>query len=368
VRPPSVLQVVQPPDGGVAEHVLWLARGMRDRGWRVAVATGPDSRIAGRLADAGVDVHTLPLARAPHPRDLAAARGLRALDRRLRPDVVHAHSSKAGALVRAMLPRAGRLVYTPNCLPFLTRESSGRRAFYRAIEQALVPRSGAIVAVCKWEADATRRALRGTGERVHTIYNGVPAAGASAPDERLLAFADGRPLAGLVAVLREQKDPTLLVRAAARMAPEAGRVAIVGDGPMREAVDREIARLGVGDRVRLFDYGGAMGPHLAALDALVLPSRWEAFPIAILEAMDAGVPVVATRVGGVAEAVIDGVTGRVVAPGDEAALAAALEAVLGDADARARMGAAGAAMVRERFSLDAMIEAVAALYDRQRGG
>jgi glycosyltransferase involved in cell wall biosynthesis len=363
VARPSVLQVVQPPDGGLAEHVLWLASGLVTRGWSVAVATGPNSRIADRLARAGVDVHELPFRRAPHPADLAAARALRALDCRLAPDVVHAHSTKAGVLVRGALPHPSRLVYTPHCLAFLTREGRGRRALYRAVEQALVPRSGAIIAVCEWERRETRRRLLGSGKRLHMVHNGVPLSEPAAPDPRMTAFADGRPLAGLVAVLRAQKDPLLLVRAAACMAPEAGGVAIVGDGPLREAVVREIERLGVGDRVGVFGYCGAMGPHLAALDALVLPSAWEAFPIAILEAMQAGLPVVATSVGGVPEAVADGVTGRLVPTGDAEALAKALTQLLSDPDARSRMGAAGAAMVRERFALDPMIDATAAIYE-----
>ena len=332
----------------------------------MTVATGPDSRIAGPLAAADIDIETLPLQRAPHPRDLAAMRQLRAVDRRLRPDVVHAHSSKAGALVRAALPRPARLLYTPHCLAFLAREGRARSTAYRAVEQALVPRSAAIIAVSEWEASATRSRLRGATARVRTVHNGVPRTRPQSPDPQLQAFAGDRPLAGLVAVLREQKDPLLLVRAAARMAPDAGRVAIVGDGPLRGAVQGEIERLGIADRVALFGYGGAMGPHLAAIDLLVLPSAWESFPIGVLEAMETGLPVIATAVGGVPEAVIDGLNGRIVPPGDPEQLAAALTAMLGDADLRAAMGADGASRVRERFSLGTMVDAVAALYEERR--
>lgn len=343
--------------------MLWLASGLAERDWDVAVATGPDSRIAEPLARAGVDVHMLPLRRAPGPRDLAAARALRDLDRRLAPDVVHAHSSKAGLLVRGALPRPSRTVYTPHCPAFLTREGRGRQALYRLVEQALVPRSGAIVAVCEWERSETQLALRGSAKRLHTVHNGVPMAEPEAPDARMAAFAGGRPLAGLVAVLRAQKDPLLLVRAAARMAQLSGRIAIVGDGPLRDAVAQAIDSLGVGDRVGLFPYSGSMGPHLAALDALVLTSAWEAFPIAILEAMQAGLPIVATSVGGVPEAVEDGVSGRLVPAGDADALASALSDLLSDPGARARMGAAGAAKVKQRFTLEPMIDATVAIYD-----
>ena len=149
----------------------------------------------------------------------------------------------------------------------------------------------------------------------------------------------GEPLAGLISVLRPQKDPLLAVRAAARLEPGRDRLAIVGNGELAEAVRSEIERLGVGERVRWFPFEGGVGRYLAALDVFVLPSAWEAFPISLLEAMACAVPVVATDVGGVGEAVEDGVTGRLVAPGDEAALAAALAELLGDGDLRGRMGA-----------------------------
>jgi glycosyltransferase involved in cell wall biosynthesis len=194
------------------------------------------------------------------------------------------------------------------------------------------------------------------------VHNGVGDIAAGSPDERLLAFARGRPLAGLVAVLRPQKDPLALVRAAGALAGERGCAAIVGDGALAGAVEAEIARSGLGDRVARFAYGGSMAPHLAALDVFVLPSAWEAFPIALLEAMQAGLPVLATRVGGVAEAVQDGVTGRLVDPGDDRALAAALAGLVADAPLRARMGAAARRVVAERYSLGAMVDGIEGVY------
>ena len=358
---PSVLHVLQPPDGGVAEHVLRLAAGLRAQGARVQVATGPDTRIAGALEAAGVPVHLVPMGRAPGVADLRAARALRALDRRVGPDLVHAHSSKAGALVRATLPGRRRLLYTPHCFAFLAGLGRGRAA-YRAVEQALVPRSAAIVAVCDWERREGARALRGTDGRLRVIRNGVPAPAPADPDPDLIEFKGDGALAGLVAVLRPQKDPLALVRAAARMPAGAGRVAIVGEGRLEAPVRDEIGRLGMAQRVRWFPYGGAPGPHLAALDVFVLPSAWEALPFAPLEAMARGLPVVATDVGGVGEAVRDGVTGRLVPPGDVGALAAALSELMGDADARRRLGRAGRDLVVREFAVERMVAETATLY------
>ncbi len=362
VSGPAVLQVVQPEDGGVAEHVLLLSRELGRRGWRVSAVVSPSSTIAAPLRAAGVTVHELAMGREPGRTDVRAARALRAIDRQERPRLVHAHSSKAGALVRLSLRGRRRLVYTPHCLAFAASFDTTRRLAYRAIEQLLVPRTGALVAVCDWERRLAVSELRGIAGRTRMIPNGVDRPDACEPAAELAEFAAGQPLAGMVSVLRPQKDPLLAVRAAARLAPARGRLAIVGNGDLAEAVRSEIERLGVGERVRWFPFEGGMGRYLAALDVFVLPSAWEAFPLSLLEAMACAVPVVATDVGGVAEAVENGVTGRLVGAGDEAALATALAELLDDADLRARLGAGAERAYADRFRVGPMVDSVEALY------
>jgi glycosyltransferase involved in cell wall biosynthesis len=359
-----VLEVLQPQDGGVAAHVLQLAVGLRARGWEVEVATPANSAIVGPLVDAGVPVHDLPLVREPGRSDLAAARALRALDRQRGYGLVHAHSSKAGALARAALPRRRRLLYTPHCFAFAAQFGGLKRLVYRAIEQAAVPRTGALVTVCDWERREAHR-LAGAARRVRRIEYGVTPCLGAAPDPELVMFKGDRPLAGMVSVLRPQKDPVLLVRAAARLLERGelpGRVAIVGNGPLEDEVREEIDRLGVAPEVAWFPYRGAVDPYLAALDLFVLPSAWEALPLSLLEAMSCGLPIVATAVGGTPEAVEDGLTGRVVPSGDEEALAGALRDVLANATLRNAMGEAGRTRYESRFRLDRMIEETAALY------
>jgi glycosyltransferase involved in cell wall biosynthesis len=311
-----------------------------------------------------VPVHDLPLVREPGRSDLAAARELRALDRQRGYGLVHAHSSKAGALIRAALPRRGRLLYTPHCFAFAARFGGAQRLVYRAIEQAAVPRTGALISVCGWERSEAER-LRGAARRVRQIEYGVTPCFGATPDPELVMFKGDRPLAGMVSVLRPQKDPLLLVRAAAQLLERGelpGRVAIVGNGPIEDEVRDEIERLGVAPDVAWFPYRGAVDPYLAALDLFVLPSAWEALPLSLLEAMSCGLPIVATAVGGTPEAVEDGLTGRVVPPGDEDALAGAVRDLLANATLREAMGEAGRARYESRFRLDRMVEDTAALY------
>jgi glycosyltransferase involved in cell wall biosynthesis len=347
----AVLEVLQPGDGGVAQHVLLLARGLRERGWDVEVAGSPDNRTRPALAEAGVPFHELPLVRGPGPADVPAARALRALDRGRRYAVVHGHSSKAGALVRATLSGARRrAVYTPHCFAFLA-DGYGPKLVYQAIEQALVLRSAAVVAVCEWERREALR-LRGSASRVRVIENGVDPCPTAEPDPALMSFKGNRPLAGMVAALRRQKDPLTAVRAAALLARDGrlpGRLAIVGDGELRGDAEREIERLGVGSDVRVFPFGGDVAPYLSALDLFVLPSAWEALPLGVLEAMSCSLPVLATRVGGVPEAVRDGQTGWLVPPRDQ--------------PRRRALGEAGRALWERRFSLRPMIERTEALYE-----
>jgi glycosyltransferase involved in cell wall biosynthesis len=362
-----VLQVLQPEDGGVAQHVLDLSLGLSERGWEVEVAAPARCTALPRLRAAGVPVYTVPLVRAPARADARALRALRALDGARRYELVHAHSSKAGAIARAALGPARRLVYTPHCFAFSFTADLRvvERAAYWAVEQLLIPRTAALIAVSEWEAEQASRALAGARSRVVTIHNGTaPCAGAD-PDPALRAFADDAPLAVLVSKLRPEKDPLALVRAAAALhaAGElSGRVAIVGDGELAAAVQEEIADSDLGEVVRWFPFGGAAAPYLAAADLLVVPSHWESLPITPLQAMACGVPVLATAVGGMPELLTDRVTGRLVPAGDGDALASALAELLADRGSLELIGAAGRDVIDRRFRLDTMIDRIALRY------
>jgi glycosyltransferase involved in cell wall biosynthesis len=355
-----VLHVLQPDDGGVRAHVSEVARGLRRRGWEVEVAAsqsaGPGSPFRRGLEAAGVVVHALPLRRAPGRDDVAAARGLRRLDATHRYDVVHAHSSKAGALVRLALPRRRRLVYTPHCFAFAAALGPARAAYW-AVEQALLARSGAVVACSEWERRLALRRLAGASRVVRRIRNGVPPCRAVEVHPALAAAP--RPVAGFLARLEPQKDPLALVRAAAA---HPGTVAIVGSGSLEDAVDREIAALGPAARVLRLPFEGPVERYLRGFDLYVLPSRWESLPIAVLEAMACGLPVLATDVGGTAEAVRDGVTGRLVAPGDSGALARALAQMSADPEALRRMGEAGRELAAGELSAERMVDDLETLY------
>lgn len=366
----SVLLAFEPPDGGVAEQVAQLALGLRAHGWAPALAGPRDAIIYPRAEAAGIPIHRLDWARDyGSPReDLRAARALRAHLRAARYDLLHVHAAKAGALGRIVgaLQRRTPVVYSPHCLPFVGDFGPLRRHGGALAERALAWLTDRLVCVCDHER---REALRAgiADDRLRVVHNGCAACVADTPADAATArFAAGGPLVAAVAVLREQKRLDLLLDAtpAILAADPRARVAIIGDGPLRERLGAHAAALGLDaePRFAFLPFGGSSARHLAAVDVFVLPSAWEGLAIGLLEALACGVPTVATAVGGTPEAITPEV-GALVAPGDAAGLAGAVVALLADPERRRAMAAAGRRRHAERFGLDRMVAATAAVYD-----
>ena len=365
-----VLLAFEPPDGGVPEHVAHLALGLGDHGHEVEVAGPVRASTYDRLEEAGIPIHRMTLARGytrPH-RDLAALRGLVRVLRNGRYDLVHGHAAKAGTLAR-LAARAARLpaVYTPHCYPFAADTSAGWRALFTVAERALARVTAATICVCEDERRVAAAAGIRPAERLHVIHNGSEPCAPVDPDPALAAMRAGGPLAAAIAVMRRQKRIDVFLDAAplvlARV-PEA-RLVVVGEGPLSEDLHARAAGLGL-DRDARFAFLPFVGPsarYLRAIDVYVLSSAWEAFPIGVLEALACGVPQVATDVGGTRE-IVDEQTGMLVPPRDPAALADALVALLTDAPRRERLGRAARARHAERFGLERMVAATAALYER----
>jgi glycosyltransferase involved in cell wall biosynthesis len=369
---PRVLHVYEPPDGGVADSVLRLAEGLGAQGWESEVAGPPDSIFRAPIEATGTPFHPLPLRRgygAPHA-DARALRALTALVRRVAPDVLHAHSAKAGVLGRlAAVATRTPWAFSPQCFAYVGPVSPARKVFGTVVEGALGHLGrGTIVAVCDAERREALRHRSAPDRRIDVVYNSSPPCPYVAPDPDVLAFRGDGPLAACLAVLREQKALHVFLEAAPRIleqVPQA-RLAIIGDGPEQAALEARAAELGL-DRDERFAFFGFRAPPatgLLAMDVFVLPSAWEAFPIAVLEAMACGRPVVATDVGGTREAVVDGETGRMIPSYDAEAIVGAVVPLLRDGALRERMGAAGRARHAERFTVDVMARDMAAAYAR----
>jgi glycosyltransferase involved in cell wall biosynthesis len=219
------------------------------------------------------------------------------------------------------------------------------------------------VTVCVAERERAAGLAAGACEERTTvvIHNGVDPS-AAIPRQRHDA---GPPRIVTVGRLKAPKDPLTLVRALASLGAAPFEAVIVGDGPDRPSVEAELERLGLGPVARLVGERDDVLELLGGADIFVLSSRSEGLPLSILEAMSAGLPVVASRVGGVPELVLDGETGLLVPPGEPSSLAAAIERLLVDPALRNRLGAAGRARVEEYFDLDRCRSAHVELYRRE---
>ena len=257
-------------------------------------------------------------------------------------------------------------------------DPKGESPKYRRMRRWTAPLIDRYVAVSadlqNWLTD--RAGIRPS--KVVYIANGIDAAAfnvprvASEPRNLLADFAPpGSVLIGHVARLDMVKDQAGLISAFKFLCEEAGhphcRLIIVGEGAQREALERQIVQLGLVETVRLLGNRNDVAELLAECDVFVLSSIAEGMPVTLMEAMAAGLPVVATQVGGVASVVEDGVTGTLVRAGDPRIMAAALSSYVADETRRRQHGAAGRARVAAHFSLSAMIAGYVALYDELLG-
>ena len=358
-RPRIVLLVTLAETGGAQTYVSELVKGLAGE-YEVTVAAHGPGPLPKATAAAGADFVALRHVRRPvAPRDLLGVVELTLLLRRLRPQIVHASSSKAGVLGRIAARLAGVPVRVFTVHGWASSAHAGMWArLYRLAERAVRPLTTATICVCESERAAGLAAGACDARRTFVIHTGIDAT--SRPRAR-----PGEGVPAIVSVGRFQapKDAASLVRALALLGGE-HRAALVGDGPDRAAAVAEARRLGVEEAVVFEGERDDVPEILASSHIFVLSSRSEALPVSILEAMAAGLPVVATRVGGVPELVVDGETGLLVPAGDTRALADALQRLVDDPDLRARLGAAGRARVEEHFRLDSFLEAHRNLYGR----
>jgi glycosyltransferase involved in cell wall biosynthesis len=348
--------------GGAQTYVASLVPALVDRFDVVVAAHG-----AGPLRDAteAAGARFVPLRhvrRELGPHDLAGLAELVRLLRRYRPDILHASSSKAGVLGRlaGFLAGVPIRVFTVHGWAFAAYSGVAGR-IYRWADRLVRPLTTVTICVSEREREAGLLAGTCDPERTVVIPNAVDVAGtrpaARAARERPLIVAVGR--------LKAPKDFLTFVRALGRLPDDSFEALIVGDGPDRPRLEQEIAALGLVGRVRLAGERRDVPGLLARADVFALPSASEGMPVSVLEAMAAGLPVVASRVGGLPEQVVEGETGVLVAPGDADELAAALDRLLGDPGLRRRLGEAGRERAELAFDLVPFRRAHLELYSRE---
>lgn len=363
-----IVEIVTRADdlGGAEVHVRDLAAALAARGHEVLVLAGGDGVFTRELERAGVPC--LPI---PHlVKQISPAGDLRALGelistlRRIRPDIVAAHTAKAGFLGRlAAATLRIPAVFTPHGWAITDRISPAQGRIYRWAERLGAVFSERIINVCEFERQlALRHRIAGSG-KLAVVHNGM----ADIPAELRADPALSPPLLVMVARMARPKDHATLLQAMGRLRDLPWELELVGDGPLEGEVRHTVKRLELQDRVRLSGFRSDVSTRLAAAQVFVLSSRFEAFPYSTLEAMRAGLPVVASDTGGIPEAVVDSETGLLAPPGDPVRLEQCLRALIADAGLRRRMGDAGRRRFLTRFTFDRMVTATLALYKEAVG-
>lgn len=371
--------------GGAQENTLLTVEGLHHRhGDDVTLITGPAEGPEGDLFDRasrqGLKVECMPeLVRAIRPAtDLRAYKKLRAAIRRLRPEVVHTHSSKAGILGRAAAwdERVPLVVHTIHGLPFGPSESAARNRLYRTLERWAARRCHAIISVCDAMTEQALAAGVGRPEQYRTIYSGMDVdafLNPARPREdvrRELGLADDEVAFATVARLFERKGHDDILAAAPEILHRDPRVRFVfiGDGILRDRLIGETERLGIRDAFR---FVGLVPPDripelLNATDAVVHPSLREGLARVLPQALLVGRPAISYDVDGAREVVIPE-TGILLPPRDIPGLTAAILRLAGDPALRDAMGREGRARFARQFRQETMTDEIRSLYRERLG-
>ncbi len=321
---------------------------------------------AGRdLLDRAANVGATPVP-LPRPRDPSFARAIVSFLNQQPADVFHIHVGTGrenfdGA--RAARSAGVPAVIQTQHLPWLLSGRHKRERLFKALEPV-----DRVIMV----SEAQRRTYEHIGlapERIITVPNGIRVRGrvlSRSIARAALGIDPDRPLVLTIGRLVVMKGHCYLVAAMPELTTHFPDVvlAIIGSGHLQRELAEQAFSIGISDAVRLIGHRPDARTLLAAADVFVLPSRHEGMPLVLLEAMDAGLPVVATRVVGSEEVVVDGETGFLVLPEDPPALTDAIGRLLEDADMRERFGAAGRRRFLEHFTNDRMAAATAAVYER----
>lgn len=347
--------------GGAQVHVRDLAAALMEHGHEPVVLTGGSGPFTDALRDAGVDTISLkhlgvPIR--PH-RDALALGELCSRLHRLKPDLVSVHSSKAGILGRVAARVLGLpVIHTAHGWSFTPGIPKREATVYSWIERLAAPFASRIITVSEFDRRLALAHRLASADRVVTVHNGMPDI-----DPGLVADPARSPVRfAMVARFEPQKDHTTLFRALAGLEGP-WLLDLIGDGPLLPQAQLMARELGLAERVRFWGQRMDVAVRLAGVQVALLITNWEGFPRSILEAMRAGLPVVASGVGGVPESVRDGETGFVVPQGDVEGLRKRLQQLAADPELRLRMGRRGRQRYEGNFTLEHTVDKTLAVYD-----
>ena len=349
------------PIGGVQIHIKDLAAAVQARGDDVTVLTGGEGPFIEALRAQGTRTIVLQHLSVPiRPiQDVRAYREIRDAVTRLQPDLLAVHSAKATVLGRLVGRSLGiPVVVTAHGWTFTPGFPPLQAAVYRQVERLVGPLARKIIAVSEFDRRLALEARIVAEDRIITVHNGIP----DVPAKWWATPSKTPPRLIMIARLGAQKDHATLLRALAGLLDSPWELDLVGEGPLMGEVKSLAEALGLADRVHFLGQRMDVDQLIAGAQVGLLATNWEGFPLSILELMRAGLPVVASSVGGIGEAVRDGDTGYLVPRGDVEALRDRIARLLADPALRVRMGASGRARYEQEFTLERSVNNTIAVY------
>ncbi len=364
----SVLHVLEATEGGTRRWVETLLPRLQSKEQKhsllCSLKRDPTfDKVIVQFRQLGIDVWTLDMSRDIRLfEDFRGIRFLRRLFHEYPFDVIHSHSSKAGAVTRLAFCFGARppIVYSPHAFAFLTGGLKGW--FYRALERTQVPFTHSVMAVSRSEADEMQ-CLGYRDKSIELIPNAV---GWTDTTPKEASLSNERPLIGFISRFCNQKDPLAFLRACALLQARLPklRYALYGYGPLESSLREYAQQTGLDIALCTENRGHQMDHVLRELDIYVSTSRYEGLAFSLLDAMAHGKPIVATRVPGNIDVIIDGVNGLLVPPDDPQAVAEAVMRLIVDPSLATRLGRAAQSRVREEFSLETQLSYLSEFYLR----
>jgi glycosyltransferase involved in cell wall biosynthesis len=370
--------------GGPSLHVCYLTSELEHLGYETVLAAGRVGSGEGSMEYVARERQIEPLFIEELHRDIDplddvwAVRHVLKLIREFKPDILHTHTAKAGAVGRIAALRSGSdrpkaVVHTFHGHVLRGYFNPAVTATFRQVERRLARSTDALIAVSPEVRDDLVSFGIAPADRIEVVRLGLDldARTAVPPNARAeirtsLDIPENSFLVGWLGRMTEVKRVDDLLRSFARLRASGvdAHIALVGDGPLRDEMEALAGSLGVRDRCHFVGYRQDVGAFFAAFDTVALTSANEGTPVTLIEALAARVPVVSTDVGGVSDVVGEGETGFLVPAGDLDAIADRLARLAHDRELRERFGEAGSVSVRERYSVPRLVQDMDALYRR----
>lgn len=349
--------------GGAQTHLYDLCTNLAG-GYEAIAAMGSKGTLWDKLYSRRIPVYLIPSLQREISisKDVQAYSELQSLIKKLQPDLICTHSSKAGFIGRLTAWTQGiPAVFTAHGWAFAEGVPTYKRFLYRNLERLASRWTQRIICVSNYDFNLALKQGVATAQKMTTIYNGIPAIANVVrrnddPHHKLRLI--------MVARFSEQKDHPLFLQAIKQLGDSWPFEAyLVGDGPLQKSVRELASQLNIVEKLRFLGDRADVAELLQEADIFVLTSHWEGFPITILEAMRAGLPVIVSDVGGCREAILQSKTGCLIQPGDINHLVECLARLMADQETRLAMGAAGYQHFINNFTVEKMVQETVSVYD-----